>query len=634
LDDLREGDDQKWVLNALDGMVREWGGSRFVLTSRPLEILSVHLPPEFEVLNVDVLSDDQISELTEKWVNILLANMEADERREIIDQFMLAFDGDPGFRQLSRSPVMLTSMILVQLTLRRGEELPRAKSEVLRAVVTWLLGARAHRIADRVLNLGEVERVYGYLALSMLQTGNGAGRRSVGLHDASNWLSDRLAENVDRVREFLIAEQDVGLLSRKGRGDICFSVEHFQDFLAASYLSQLPDNGTENWWTTARDFLFVTEWRNTFSLLPACLARGGNRRAALFFHQVAEAVTEQPLAQQAQAYSIAARGCIPLRGVGIDLPSDGQWAVLHRTMERLFTEDALAISMETRVGAAMAHGWVGDERFSDKANLWIRMVGGDSIFGAQAGSTAEPQYDALALPWEAPTRSVKLDCFEIRRFPVTVAEFELFVRSGGYQHRDFWLADGWKWILEGRITTPGNWYRQLEIPNAPATELSFFEASAYCRWLSHQDPRYVVRLPSSEEWEFAARRSALQRQLGNGTWDLGYGEASLVNWLGTELWEKCPVGLFPKSTSDDGVVDLIGNVEEWCRDAWPADLLDPEQERGYGVTTEYGFRIVRGGSAIRAARLCRPTYFSRCRTEGRYPTIGFRPVRQQRFAGT
>ena len=75
------------------------------------------------------------------------------------------------------------------------------------------------------------------------------------------------------------------------------------------------------------------------------------------------------------------------------------------------------------------------------------------------------------------------------------------------------------------------------------------------------------------------------------------------------------------------MVDLIGNVEEWCRDEWPEGLLDPAQERGFGIATEYGFRIVRGGSAIRAARLCRPTYFSRCRTEGRYPTIGFRPIR-------
>lgn len=450
----------------------------------------------------------------------------------------------------------------------------------------------------------------------------------MGLGEAGQKLADHFDGRAEDARRFLISEQDVGLLERKGHGDVVFSVPHFRDYLAASFLGHLPDDGEHGWWSTARDHLLDPDWAETFSLLPACLARTGDQRAALFFHRVAQSVADKPLDRRAAAYSVAARACSALRGIDLAAPSEGPWAKLHRGMAELFTDEVLVLPIRERVIAATAHGWAGDHRLDGRTGLWVTVPPGKSVCGAQADSEEDENYDPLALPWEAPLRRVRLDAMEIHRFPVMAAEFDEFVRARGYRYREFWSEGSWQWIQEGRITMPGSWYRQLEVPNAPVTELSYFEASAYCRWLGYDDADHVVRLPSSDEWEFVARRSSLHRQIAIGSWDLGSGDASLVNWLGTELWEKVPVGIFPRSTTDDGIVDLIGNVEEWCQDVWPAGLLDPEQERGFGVATKYGFRIVRGGSAIRTARLCRPTYFSRCRTEGRYPTIGFRPVRQ------
>lgn len=634
LDELKAEDEQKWVFDALDAAIREWKSSRFVVTSRPLNTIGSHIPPIFEILTIDDLSDDDITALTEKWVNILLADHEVEERHKIVDQFVMAFDGDPGFRQLSRSPVMLTSMVLVQLTLGREQELPRAKSEVLRAVVTWLLESRQHRIGQQEIEPLQVERIYEDLALFMLHSGAGPDKGRVGIREAGQELANHFDGRAQDAVRFLISEQTVGLLDGKGRGDVIFSVPHFRDYLAASCLGHRPDDGEHSWWSTSKDHLLDTDWTETFGLLPACLAREGAQRAELFFHRVAQAVVGESLGQRAAAYSVAARACSALRGIALAAPSEGAWAELHRGMAELFTVEALVLPVRERVIAATAHGWVGDLRLASGTDLWVTVPPGDSVCGAQADSKDDENYDSLALPWETPVRRVRLDGFEIHRFPVIAAEFDEFVRAGGYRIRKFWSVDGWQWIQEGRITTPGSWYRQMEVPNSPATELSYFEASAYCRWLGYYDPDHIVRLPSSDEWEFVALRSTMHRQIASGSWDLGLGSASLVNWLGTELWGKVPVGIFARSTTDDGVVDMVGNVEEWCRDAWPEGLLDPEQERGFGVATKYGFHIVRGGSAIRAARLCRPTYFSRCRTEGRYPTIGFRPVRQTKAGVT
>lgn len=621
LDEVRNVDDQRWVLSALDACVREWSNSRFVVASRQIEVFSNNLPPTFEVSAIDVLSDERIAELTTKWVGILMVNREGEERNAVVDQFMTAFEMDPGFRQLSRSPVMLTSIVLVQLTPGHGE-LPRAKSEVLRAVVAWLLGARTHAVGNRELDSELVEQLYEDLALLILSS----GKDRLGIRETASELARQFASDQSDAIGFLNAEQDVGLLERKGRGDIGFSVPHIQEYLAASGLARRSDNPNEGWWFAVKDHVLDPHWSGMLSLLPSILALGGDDRAALFFQRVAEKFHTEDLGIRAQAYSVAARAFIGLRSVAVDPPSTGHWANLHRGMSVLFSVMGLEIPLRTRVLAASAYGWVGDERFGSSTDLWVPLPAGESTCGAQAGSPQELGFDALALPWETP-RTVQFEEFQIRRYLVTVQEYYEFVHAGGYRNRQFWVGDGWQWLHDQRITKPGNWYQQLETPNAPVTELSYFEASAYCRWLSHVTVGFVVRLPGSDEWEYAARRSDIYRRISEGSWTLAEGDQSLANWLGTSLWHKTPVGVFPESLTDDGVADMIGNVEEWCRDMWLPGLLDPEQERGLGVAMRFGYYIVRGGSAIRASRLCRPTYFSRCRAEGRYPTIGFRPVR-------
>jgi len=71
---------------------------------------------------------------------------------------------------------------------------------------------------------------------------------------------------------------------------------------------------------------------------------------------------------------------------------------------------------------------------------------------------------------------------------------------------------------------------------------------------------------------------------------------------------------------------MIGNVEEWCADNWHPDHSDYDSNGRARVVDGSSMCIVRGGSTIRPAKHCRPTYRSRTSREKRYQTIGFRVV--------
>ncbi|WP_156213305.1 SUMF1/EgtB/PvdO family nonheme iron enzyme [Lentzea aerocolonigenes] len=102
-------------------------------------------------------------------------------------------------------------------------------------------------------------------------------------------------------------------------------------------------------------------------------------------------------------------------------------------------------------------------------------------------------------------RSELMDAFQIGRYPVTNTEFAEFVAQDGYTGREWWDQTGWRWIKEQEIRFPRYWLNsRFNLPNQPVTGVSFFEAAAYCRWLTSRHPDRVFRLPSAIEWDWAA----------------------------------------------------------------------------------------------------------------------------------
>jgi formylglycine-generating enzyme required for sulfatase activity len=166
--------------------------------------------------------------------------------------------------------------------------------------------------------------------------------------------------------------------------------------------------------------------------------------------------------------------------------------------------------------------------------------------------------------------------FAISKYPVTWAQYRSFLQAeDGYRQQHWWQG------LSRRAVQPGEQYRQWD--NHPAENVSWYDAVAFCRWLSVR-LGYEVRLPTEWEWQQAATGGDPAREYPWGTdWDSAY-----ANTSESGLSRTTAVGLYPQGASPVGALDMGGNVEEWCLNKYekPQDI-NPSGE---------ACRVVRGGS--------------------------------------
>jgi len=206
-------------------------------------------------------------------------------------------------------------------------------------------------------------------------------------------------------------------------------------------------------------------------------------------------------------------------------------------------------------------------------------------------------------------KRIRLPAFHIARHPITNGQFRCFSDDPqGYADPRWWegLAE------RSERAADAAW----DYANHPRETVSWFEAMAFCRWLSGT-LGYEVRLPHEQEWEKAAR-GADGREFPWGEFESGHANID-ETWGGVgthHLGLTSAVGIYPQAASPCGALDMAGNVWEWCLNRY-----DKPTETDPGGDDR---RVVRGGSwrHDRGGARCACRYY--VPPGARYHALGFR----------
>jgi formylglycine-generating enzyme required for sulfatase activity len=146
--------------------------------------------------------------------------------------------------------------------------------------------------------------------------------------------------------------------------------------------------------------------------------------------------------------------------------------------------------------------------------------------------------------YETPQHEVTLPSFRIGKYPVTNIQYEYFISE---KKVEVPRQLGW----EGQRAPKGR-------EQYPVTGVTWYEALAYCQWLSQQTKRPYT-LPNEAQWEKACRA----------------GEHCLYPWGNDFVPGRCnqggeslaPVDHFPPQ-NEFGFYDLVGNIRQWTCTTW------------------------------------------------------------------
>jgi formylglycine-generating enzyme required for sulfatase activity len=660
LDEVTSRDEREVVRDAITRLLDRppYAGNPCLVTARQAGYHDAPFGDEFLRCEVLPMTDEQIGALVSAWCSDL---PELEQARDELTGAIANLNAERagrGQEPLVSTPLMVTMVVSVRYSQR---QLPRERAKLYDAVVEVVLNSQHSMDAD---DLGAREAVVtwggppdkqrewlAHLAFEMMQRGSerGSEREREGsgptptIDEAAlrAILQPVFAERGERelLDPFVRALRARGGLFEERGEQFQFMHLTFQEYLAAQHLARrwhaMPDFvpklrtwATQSWW---RETLLLTV---------------GSLDAPVPFDQrrdFLETLLTLPGDADAQmaAAELAASGLLDLRE-----PEPVLLDRAHQRLTELITGPALADArpiFRSLAADALARLPNGDprpgvgltpspeRRFSAQERgpggevggegrlpdlLWCLIPPGPFLMGSDKKVDPDAYDDELPQHTEASITQPYL----ITRYPITNEQFQAFVEAAdGYRSDANWTKAGLEW--RGDRIAPDPYGGVYDLLNHPVVNVRWYEAVAFCRWLEGrlrqaatpltiwraEGPQTLtldlrrarVRLPTEAEWEKAARGTDGQIY----PWD-GPLTQDRANYAATGIGATSAVGLFPQGASPYGVLDMSGNVWEWCGTKWRDGYNKTADESPEGDNP----RVVRGGAFYLEARYVRCAY--------------------------
>lgn len=235
------------------------------------------------------------------------------------------------------------------------------------------------------------------------------------------------------------------------------------------------------------------------------------------------------------------------------------------------------------------------------------------------GPTKQDETKPRRLSADLPQRLARITHpFYLSRTEISRKQFRQFVNQTSYKTDAELDGAGGSGFNSTETNPQITWASDLDgalSEDHPAVNLSWYDASNFCGWLTRNQSQFVFKLPREAQWEYACRAGTTSKWFASEE-----SELSKVAWFQSTTTHPC--GQLQANAL--GLYDMHGNVAEWCQDYFSDKNSFSSAVNNPSGPSSGTHRIARGGSAVRDALNCRSASREGLRSNSRDALTGFR----------